>query len=83
MIDINLVVFDCRYIVTFIRLRELAMQTCEYLEIGILKGGVSQDYVRLLVSALVILSPSEIMQRIKELHQTKLFQEFPRLKKLH
>ena len=34
-----------------LRVRELARQTCEHLEIEILRGVVSQDHVHLLVSA--------------------------------
>jgi len=63
------------------RVRELARQTCEYLEIEILRGVVSQDHVHLLVSAPPNLSPSEIMRRIKGRTSTKLFQEYPHLKK--
>lgn len=64
-----------------IRVRELTRQTCEYLEIEILRGVVSKDHVHLLVSAPPHLSPSEIMKRIKGRTSTKLFQEFPHLKK--
>lgn len=64
-----------------LRVRELARQTCEHLEIEILRGVVSQDHVHLLVSAPPNLSPSEIMRRIKGRTSTKLFQEFPQLKK--
>ena len=64
-----------------LRVRELARQTCEHLEIEILRGVVSQDHVHLLVSAPPNLSPSEIMRRIKGRTSTKLFQGFPQLKK--
>jgi putative transposase len=64
-----------------LRVRELTRQTCEHLEIEILRGVVSQDHVHLLVSAPPNLSPSEIMRRIKGRTSTKLFQEFPQLKK--
>ena len=63
------------------RIRELTRQTCEYLEIEILRGVVSQDHVHLLVSAPPTLSPSEIMRRIKGRTSTKIFQEFPHMKK--
>lgn len=63
------------------RVRELTRQTCEYLEIEILRGVVSKDHVHLLVSAPPHLSPSEIMKRVKGRTSTKLFQEFPHLKK--
>ncbi len=64
-----------------LRVRELVRQTCEHLEIEILRGVVSQDHVHLLVSAPPNISPSEIMRRIKGRTSTKLFQEFPQLKK--
>lgn len=64
-----------------LRVRDLARQTCEYLEIEILRGVVSQDHVHLLVSAPPNISPSEIMRRKKGSTSTKFFQEFPQLKK--
>lgn len=64
-----------------LRVRELVRQTCEYLEIEILRGVISQDHVHLLVSAPPHISPSDIMRRIKGRSSTKLFQEFPHLKK--
>ena len=57
-----------------LRGRELTRQTCEHLEIEILRGVVSQDHVHILVSAPPNLSPSEIMRRIKGRTSTKLFQ---------
>lgn len=53
------------------RVRELVRQTCEQLEVEILKGVVSKDHVHLLVSA------SNIMKRVKGRSSTKLFQEYP------
>jgi len=64
-----------------LRFRDLARQTCEHLEVEILRGVVSQDHVHFLVSAPPNISPSEIMRRIKGRTSTKLFQEFPQLKK--
>ena len=64
-----------------LRVRELARQTCEYLEIEILRGVVSKDHLHLLVSAPPSLSASEIMRRLKGRTSTKLFQEFTHLKK--
>ncbi len=64
-----------------LRVRELVRQTCEYLEIEILRGVISKDHVHLLVSAPPHISPSDIMRRIKGRSSTKLFQEFPHLKK--
>ena len=64
-----------------LRVRELVRQTCEHLEIEVLRGVVSKDHVHLLISAPPNLSPSEIMRRIKGRSSAKLFQEFPMLKK--
>ena len=63
------------------RLRELVRQTCEHMEIYILRGVVSKDHVHLLVSAPPQWAPSEIMRRIKGRTSGKLFAEYPRLKK--
>lgn len=62
------------------RVRELIRQTCEGLEIRILKGVVSLDHIHILVSAPPSLSPSEIMRRVKGRSTTKLFEEFPKLR---
>ena len=64
-----------------LRVRELVRQTCEHLEIEILKGVVSKDHVHLLVSAPPHWSASNIMKRLKGRSTIKLFQEFPHLKK--
>ncbi|SJM90428.1 conserved hypothetical protein [Crenothrix polyspora] len=64
-----------------LRVRELVKQTCEAFEIRILKGVVSKDHVHILVSAPPALAPSEIMRRIKGRTASKLFAEFPVLKK--
>lgn len=61
--------------------RELIRQTCESLDIEILRGVVSKDHIHLLVSAPPNISPSEIMRRIKGRSSTKLLQEFKHLKK--
>lgn len=45
------------------RARELIRQTCESLEIEILRGVVSKDHIHLLVSAPPNISPSDIMRR--------------------
>ena len=63
-----------------LRVRELIRQTCEHLELEMLRGGVSKDYVHLLISAPPNISPSEIMKRIKGRSSTKLPQECPILK---
>ena len=63
------------------RVRELVRQTCEAFEIRIVKGVVSKDHVHILVSAPPELAPSEIMRRIKGRTASKLFEEFPALKR--
>lgn len=64
-----------------LRVRELIRQTCEMLEIKILKGVVSKDHVHILVSATTEFAPKDIMRRIKGRTASKLFEEFPVLKK--
>ena len=64
-----------------LRVRELVRRTCEIFEIRILKGVISKDHVHVLVSAPPTIAPSEIMRRIKGRTSTKLFEEFPNLKK--
>jgi putative transposase len=64
-----------------LRVREWVRRTCEIFEIKILKGVVSKDHVHVLVSAPPTIAPSEIMRRIKGRTSSKLFEEFPRLKK--
>ncbi len=64
-----------------LRVRELVRQTCEYLELDIIRGVVSKDHVHLLISSPPHLSPAEIMRRVKGRSSTKLFEEYPHLKK--
>lgn len=64
-----------------LRVRELVRQTCEAFEIGIISGVVSKDHVHIFVSAPPTMAPSEIMRRIKGRTASKLFEEFPKLRK--
>lgn len=64
-----------------LRVRELVRQTCEAFEIRIISGVVSKDHVHIFVSAPPTMAPSEIMRRIKGRSATKLFEEFPKIKK--
>ena len=64
-----------------LRVRELVRQTCEAFEVKILKGVVSKDHVHLLVSSPPTISPSDLMKRIKGRSASKLFEEYPMLKK--
>lgn len=63
------------------RVRELVRQTCGKFDIEIIRGVVSKDHVHILVSAPPTISPSEIMRRVKGRTSSKLFEEFPHLKK--
>lgn len=64
-----------------LRVRDLVRQYCEANEIQILSGVVSKDHVHILVSAPPHLSPSEIMRRIKGRSSSKLFSDFPHIKR--
>ena len=63
------------------RVRGLVRETCEAFEIRIVKGVVSKDHVHILVSCPPTMGPSEIMRRIKGRTTSKLFEEFPHLRK--
>ena len=64
-----------------VRVRELIRQICEQWEIQILRGVVSKDHVHILVSAPPNISPSEIMRKVKGRTSSKIFNEFPLVKK--
>jgi len=64
-----------------LRVRDLVRQSCQAFDIEILKGVVSKDHIHILVSAPPNLAPSEIMRRIKGRSSSKLFNEYPHLKK--
>lgn len=63
------------------RVKELVRQSCEAFEIRIISGVVSKDHVHLFVSSPPTMAPSEIMRRLKGRTSSKLFEEFPNLKK--
>jgi len=63
------------------RVRELVRQTCTMLEIEIVRGVVSKDHVHVLMSAPPVYSPSTIMRRIKGRTSSKLFEEYPHMKR--
>ena len=63
------------------RIWDLVRETCEAFEIRIVKGVVSKYHVHILVSCLPNMAPSEIMRRLKGRTSSKLFEEFPHLKK--
>ncbi len=64
-----------------IRCRELIRQTCDTLDIQILKGVVSKDHVHLHVSYPPKLSVSEILKRLKGRSAKLLLEEYSELKK--
>ena len=63
------------------RVRALVRETCEAFEIRIVKGVVSKDHVHILVSSPPTMAPSEIMRRLKGRTSSKLFEEFPHIRK--
>ena len=63
------------------RVKELVRQICQSFDIRIIKGVVSKDHVHILVSTPPNFAPSEVMRRIKGRTASKLFEEFPLLKK--
>jgi putative transposase len=64
-----------------IRLRSLVREICRTLEIEIVEGSVSSDHVHVLLSCPPNLSPSKVMQAIKEKTSRKLLAEFKHLQK--
>lgn len=64
-----------------LRLGDLVRQTCNSLDIKILKGVVSKDHVHLHLSYPPKQSVSEIVRRLKGRSARKLLQEYPSLKK--
>ena len=64
-----------------LRVRDLIRQFCEANEIEILSGVVSKDHIHILVSAPPHIAANEIMKRIKGRSSSKLFNEFPHIKK--
>ncbi len=63
------------------RVRALVRQVCEMLEIEIIRGVVSKDHVHILISSPPTLSPADIIRRIKGRVSSKIFEEFPQIKK--
>ena len=62
-----------------LRLRELLRQTCETLDVYIIKGHISPDHVHLLVSKPPSLSESELVQRLKGRSSRRMLEEFGEL----
>ncbi len=64
-----------------LRCRELIRQTCNTLDVQILKGVVSKDHIHLHVSYLPWLSVSELVKRLKGRSAKLLLAEYPELKR--
>ena len=64
-----------------IRCRELIRQTCDSLDIQILKGVVSKDHIHLHISYPPKLSVSDILKRLKGRSAKILLEEYSELKK--
>jgi len=61
----------------------MVRRVCETFGIRIARGVVSKDHVHILVSAAPNMAPSEIMTRIEGNTVSRLFEDFPHLKKKH
>ena len=64
-----------------IRCRDLIRQTCDSLDVKILKGVVSKDHIHLHISYSPKLSISDILKRIKGRSAKMLLEEYSELKK--
>jgi len=64
-----------------VRCRDLSRQTCNALDVQIIKGLVSKDHIHLHISYPPSVSLSELMRRLKGRSAKRLLQEFPELKR--
>lgn len=64
-----------------LRCRDLLRQTCDSLDIRVLKGVVSKDHIHLHLSYRSNLSVSEMVRRLKGRSAKKLLEEFPELRR--
>lgn len=64
------------------RFKMLVQEVCEEIGIEILAMECDQDHVHLFLNALPILSPADIMAKIKGVTSKKLREEFPHLQHL-
>ena len=64
-----------------VRCRELIRQTCDSLDIKILKGVVSKDHIHLHLSYPPKLSISDLIRRLKGRSAKKLLEEFSELRR--
>ena|SRR5687768_2776364 len=64
-----------------LRCRDLLRQSCDSLDVRILKGVVSKDHIHLHLSYPPKLSVSDVVKRLKGRSARLLMEEFPELKK--
>lgn len=64
-----------------VRCRDLLRQTCDTLDVKILKGVVSKDHIHLHLSYPPKLSISELVKRLKGRSARLIMEEFPEMKK--
>ena len=64
-----------------LRVREIIRQTCQELEIEIIKGVLSKDHVHMFLAIPPRHSVSDVMRRIKGRSSRKIQQEFPSIRK--
>ena len=62
------------------RIREIIIQTCEELDVHIVKGVLARDHVHMFLSIPPKLSLSDVMQRIKGRSSRRIQMEFPDLR---
>jgi putative transposase len=60
-----------------LRRRDLLRQTCDVLDVSILKGVVSKEHIQLQVSYPSSLSVKDLVRRLKGRSAKKLLEEFP------
>ena len=63
------------------RTRELIRQCCKSMDITIIKGAISKDYIHILISCPPSISLSKIVQQIKGETSRMLLQEYKDLKR--
>lgn len=63
------------------RTRELIRQCCKSMDITIIKGAISKDYIHILISCPPSISLSKIVQQIKGKTSRMLLQEYKDLKR--
>lgn len=63
------------------RIRQIIRQTCEEMDVHIVRGVLARDHVHMFLSIPPRLSLSDVMQRIKGRSSRRIQMEFPELRK--